>query len=78
MEQAARIQEPKNTVWQTRGHEQTEFEHKLSLAMEKAFADGVTELDALVDRLNEDGVLDEQDLEWTVGSFRTLMAELGA
>ena len=63
MEQETRIQEPKNIVWQTRTHEQTAFERKLSLAMENAFADGVDELDALVERLNQDGVRDEQNKE---------------
>ena len=46
--------------------------------MENAFADGVDELDALVERLNQDGVRDEQNKEWTVESFRAVMAELGA
>lgn len=78
MEQETRIQEPKNIVWQTRTHEQTAFERKLSLAMENAFADGVDELDALVERLNQDGVRDEQNKEWTVDSFRAVMAELGS
>ena len=78
MEQETRIQEPKNIVWQTRTHEQTAFERKLSLAMENAFADGVDELDALVARLNQDGVRDEQNKEWTVDSFRAVMAELGS
>lgn len=78
MEQEGRIQEPKNIVWQTRTHEQTAFERRLSAAMEKAFADGITELDALVDRLNKDGVRDEQNRAWTTDSFRAVMAELGA
>ena len=78
MEQETRIQEPKNIVWQTRTHEQTAFERKLSLAMENAFADGVDELDALVERLNQDGVRDVQNQAWTVESFRAVMAELGS
>ena len=78
MEQETRIQEPKNIVWQTRTHEQTAFERKLSMAMENAFADGVDEIDALVERLNQDGVRDEQNKEWTVDSFRAVMAELGS
>ena len=77
MEQEARIQEPENIVWQTRLHEQTAFERRLAMAMETAFADGVTELDALVERLNEDGVRDEHNKAWTVESFRAVMAELG-
>ena len=78
MEQEDRIQEPKNIVWQTRTHEQTAFERRLSTAMEKAFADGITELDDLVERLNQDGVRDEQNRSWTTDSFRAVMAELGA
>ncbi len=78
MEQEARIQEPKNIVWQTRTHEQTAFERRLSTAMEKAFADGITELNDLVERLNQDGVRDEQNRSWTTDSFRAVMAELGA
>ena len=77
MEQEARIQEPKNIVWQTRTHEQTAFERLLSTAMEKAFADGITELDDLVEHLNQDGIRDEQNRSWTTDSFRAVMAELG-
>ena len=77
MEQEARIQEPKNIVWQTRTHEQTAFERRLSTAMEKAFADGITELDDLVEHLNQDGIRDEQNRTWTTDSFRAVMAELG-
>lgn len=77
MEQEDRIQEPKNIVWQTRTHEQTAFERLLSTAMEKAFADGITELDDLVEHLNQDGIRDEQNRSWTTDSFRAVMAELG-
>lgn len=77
MEQEDRIQEPKNIVWQTRTHEQTAFERLLSTAMEKAFADGITELDDLVEHLNQDGIRDEQNRTWTTDSFRAVMAELG-
>ena len=77
MEQEDRIQEPKNIVWQTRTHEQTAFERRLSTAMEKAFADGITELDDLVEYLNQDGIRDEQNRSWTTDSFRAVMAELG-
>jgi ribosome assembly protein YihI (activator of Der GTPase) len=78
MEQENRTQEPKNKIWQTRLHEQTAFERRLAEAMESAFADGVTELDELVDRLNQGGVFDEQNRAWTIDSFRAVMAELGA
>ena len=77
MEQEDRIQEPKNIVWQTRTHEQTAFERRLSTAMETAFADGITELDDLVEHLNQNGIRDEQNRSWTTDSFRAVMAELG-
>ena len=77
MEQEDRIDEPKNIVWQTRTHEQTAFERRLSTAMEKAFADGITELADLVEHLNQDGIRDEQNRSWTTDSFRAVMAELG-
>ena len=77
MEQEDRIEEPKNIVWQTRTHEQTAFERRLSTAMEKAFADGITELADLVEHLNQDGIRDEQNRSWTTDSFRAVMAELG-
>lgn len=78
MEQENRIQEPENIVWQTRTHEESAFERRLADAMEKAFAAGVTELDALVDCLNAEGVRDEENREWTVETFRAVMARLGA
>ena len=77
MEQESRTQEPKNIVWQTRTHEQTEFERRLSAAMEAAFADGITELENLIDRLNADGVHDEKNNAWTADSFCTVMRRLG-
>ena len=78
MKQEDRIREPENRVWQTRTHSQTEFERRLADALERAFADGVTDLATLVDQLNSDGVRDEENREWTKKSFRAMMARLGA
>ncbi len=78
MEQEGRIREPENIVWQTRLHEQTDFEKRLADAMEAAFSDGVTELAALVERLNVEGVRDPENRIWTEENFRAVMAELGA
>tara|TARA_R110000868_G_scaffold99535_1_gene273882 strand:+ start:237 stop:473 length:237 start_codon:yes stop_codon:yes gene_type:complete len=78
MEQESRILEPANVIWQTRTHEETDFERRLADAMERAFVAGVTELDALVDCLNAEGVRDEDNRAWTVDSFRAVMARLGA
>ena len=76
MKQEDRTREPENVVWQTRTRKQTEFEQRLSLAMEKAFSEGVTELDELVAHLNGNKVHDEDDVEWTAESFCAVMAEL--
>ncbi|MEK9646698.1 MAG: recombinase-like helix-turn-helix domain-containing protein, partial [Alphaproteobacteria bacterium] len=69
---------PENIVWQTRLHEQTDFEKRLADAMEAAFSDGVTELDDLIARLNAEGIRDPDDCVWTQEKFRAVMAELGA
>lgn len=78
MEQEQRVREPQNIVWQTRTHEETAFERRLADVMERAFIDGVTELEALVDYLNAEGVRDEENRAWTVDSYRAVMARLGA
>ena len=78
MKQEDRVREPENRVWQTRKHSQTEFERRLADALERAFADGVTDLAPLVDRLNADGLRDEENRAWTEESFRAVMARLGA
>lgn len=78
MEQEQRVREPENIVWQTRTHEETAFERRLADVMERAFIDGVTELEALVDYLNAEGVRDEENRAWTVDSYRAVMARLGA
>ena len=76
MKQEDRIREPQNIVWQTRAREQTEFEKRLSVGMEGAFADGVTELDDLVSHLNRNKIYDEHNKPWTSDSFCAAMAEL--
>ncbi len=78
MEQENRILEPGNVVWQTRTHDETDFERRLADAMERAFVAGVTELDALVECLNAEGLRDEENRAWSVDSFRAVMARLGA
>ena len=76
MKQEDRTREPENVVWQTRTRDQTEFEQRLSLAMEKAFSEGVTELGELVAHLNSNEIHDENDMEWTAETFCAVMAEL--
>ena len=74
VEQENRIREPENKVWQTRTHPQSDFEKRLAEALEKLFADGVTELNQLIERLNSEGVQDEDGRDWTEQSFRETMA----
>ena len=78
MEQESRIREPENRVWQTRTHPQTDFERRLADALERAFVEGAVELDEIVERLNADGIRDEDNRAWTVDSFRATLARLGA
>ncbi|MEX2453095.1 MAG: recombinase-like helix-turn-helix domain-containing protein [Rhodospirillaceae bacterium] len=78
MEQESRIREPENRVWQTRTHPQTEFERQLADAIERAFSDGVMDLDGIVGRLNADGLRDEDNRHWTNESYCAAMARLGA
>ena len=77
MEQENRIREPENKVWQTRTHPQSDFEKRLAEALEQLFADGVTELNQLIERLNSEGVQDEDGRDWTEQSFRETMARNG-
>ena len=77
MDQEQRVREPENNIWQTRMHEETAFERRLADAMERAFVEGVNELDALVDYLNAAGVRDEENRVWTVDNFCAVMARLG-
>lgn len=78
MEQESRIREPANVVWQTRRHEQTDYERRLADALEVAFTEGVTELDDIVARLNADGMRDPDNRAWTAESFCAVMSRLGA
>ncbi len=77
VEQENRIREPENKVWQTRTHPQTDSEKRLAEALEQLFADGVTELDQLIERLNSEGVQDEDGRDWTEQSFRETIARNG-
>jgi hypothetical protein len=54
---------------QARTREPSAYENQLGDAMEKAFADGAWELDALVAHLNSAGVRDLQQQAWTADSF---------
>ena len=78
-----RIEQPdtpgsgENLVWQTRAAPPTDYENALADALVACFEDGVSELAALVDRLNAQGVRGPDGLAWTVDRFEREMARLG-
>jgi hypothetical protein len=70
--------ELKNIPWQTRAAAPTAYENELADAMEKAFDEGVTELPALVKRLNQLGVQSTDGQPWTDDSLQAELRRLGA
>lgn len=75
-----RVERPdaaENIVWQTRWAPPTEYENRLGDALEVCFGEGIEELDGLVARLNEMGVLAPDGSPWTSASFEREMARLG-
>lgn len=66
-----------NPVWQTRAGVPGPFEHALVAALEEVFAEGATELDAVIEGLNTRGHHDRNGQAWTQASFLQEMAVLG-
>lgn len=64
-------------VWQNRHKEPSQYEQDFIQHLIQAFSQGVTELDALVSSLNEQGFRRESGELWTVASFSTEMQRLG-
>jgi hypothetical protein len=62
---------------QARQRPATAYEDQLGDAMERAFAAGHWELDALVAQLNQSGPATPDGQPWTAASFQAQMAELG-
>lgn len=54
----------------------TDYENLLGDALEAAFADGAWELDALVARLNADGIRTPEGKAWTAGEFEAVIRKL--
>lgn len=54
----------------------TDYENLLGDALEAAFAAGAWELEALVARLNADGIRTPQGGEWSVAGFERIIREL--
>jgi hypothetical protein len=62
---------------QTRQRPATPYENQLGDALERAFAAGHWELDALVAQLNQSGPTAPSGQPWTAESFQAEMAVLG-
>lgn len=69
--------ESENIVWQTREAAPTEYQFGLADALISAFDAGVTELGALTDHLNGQGVLSPNGDNWTEQSLAAELARLG-
>jgi len=74
----SRLPAPYVNPHQARTHPPTVYENELGDALEGAFAAGIWDLDALVERLNETGLRTPEGQAWTPGRFQAVMARLGA
>jgi hypothetical protein len=54
----------------------TDYENRLGDALEAAFAAGAWELEALVARLNADGICTPDGREWTTANFESIVKSL--
>ncbi len=73
----ARVPSPYMNAYQARRREPTAYENELGDALESAFGAGIWELDALVARLNADGLRTPEGTEWTPDRFQAVMKRLG-
>ena len=64
-------------VWQNRYKEPSLYESDFVQHLLQAFTDGVTELENLVNALNQQGFRDESGDLWTIDHFTTEMQRLG-
>jgi hypothetical protein len=69
--------EPFLSPHQSRGRGPTSYEDLLGDSIERAFAAGVTELDALVEALNKTGPLGPNGQVWTAALYQQEIAQMG-
>ncbi|TFY97262.1 recombinase-like helix-turn-helix domain-containing protein [Ramlibacter rhizophilus] len=67
-----------NETHQTRSAPPTAFESLLGDAIERAFAQGIHDLDGMVGYLNRSGPSAPNGQPWTPDNYQALMARLGA
>ena len=73
----SRVPSPYMSPHQARKRAPTTYENELGDALEAAFGAGIWELDALVARLNADGLRTPEGMEWTPDRFQSVMRRLG-
>jgi hypothetical protein len=74
----SRLPAPYMHPHQARTRPPTVYENELGDALEAAFAAGIWDLDALVERLNEYGLRTPEGQPWTLARFQAVMERLGA
>ncbi len=67
-----------NETHQSRSAEPTSYEELLGDALERAFAQGIHDLEGLVQYLNVSGPMGHNGQPWTPASFEQEMARLAA
>ena len=67
-----------NEIHQNRGAAPTSYENLLGDSIERAYAQGIHDLDGLVGYLNSAGPSGPNGQAWTSASFQQEMARLGA
>jgi hypothetical protein len=67
-----------NETHQSRATAPTAYENLLGDAIERAFGQGIHDLDGLVSFLNRSGVSAPNGQPWTTAVYETEMARLGA
>ena len=72
----SRLPEPSMNPHQAQRRAPTDYENLLGDALEAAFASGAWELDALVARLNADGIRTPDGREWTSSNFESILRDL--
>ena len=67
-----------NVMHQHRLNEPTAYENLLGDALERAFAAGIHDLDAIVRQLNDSGPAGPDGVPWTAARLEIELARLGA
>jgi hypothetical protein len=72
------VDEPKDVIWQQRrGRTPSAHENAMGEALGQIFEEGVEDLGAIVQRLNDLGIASADGGKWTAESFQSEIASLG-